>query len=198
MNVAFADSELPVRLRFARTFTDDELARFCSDHEPFRVERDSNGELILMSPTHSDGGGLETDLLVELAVWARADGRGKCFGSNSGFTLPDTSVRAADAAWIAWDRWNALSSAERHSYARLCPDFVIELRSDSDRLKDIREKMAMWIANGVQEAWLVDPERKIVEVYRPGQETELHENPSSVQGSGPVLGFELVMSRLWG
>ncbi len=198
MNLCVADSESPVRLRLERHFTDQELADFCADNEPLRIERDASGELIVMSPTLSDGGGIETDVLIELGIWARGDGRGKCFGSNSGFTLADNSMRAADAAWILWDRWNALTTDQQHSFARLCPDFIIEDPSASDRLKDLREKMAVWIANGAQEAWLIDPERKMVEVYRPGEETEFHANPSSVQAQGPVRGFELVMSRVWG
>ena len=198
MNLTVAEGELPVRMRFTRAFTDDELARFCSDNEPLRIERDTNGELIVMSPTLSDGGGFEAEVLIELGIWARSDGRGKCFSPSAGFTLPDTSMRAADAAWMLWERWNALTADERHSFARLCPDFVIEVRSDSDRLNELRQKMESWIVNGAQEAWLVDPERRVVEVYRPGQEPELHEHPTSVQGAGPIRGFELVMSRVWG
>jgi Uma2 family endonuclease len=95
-------------------------------------------------------------------------------------------------------RWNALTPEERKGYARICPDFVIEVRSGTDRLRQLREKMETWIANGAELAWLVDPERKVVEVYRPGETPQIHENPSSVQGTGPVRGFELVMARVWG
>jgi Uma2 family endonuclease len=198
MNFALHQIELPVRLRMERRMNDAELLRFCSVNEPLQVERDSNGDLILMSPTHSDGGSMELDVATELNLWARADGRGKAFGSAAGFTLPDTSMRAPDAAWIALERWNALTEQQRkHSFAPICPEFVIELRSDTDRLNTVREKMQMWIANGAELAWLIDPERKVVEVYRPGDAVEIHENPSSVQGSGPVGGFELVLARIW-
>jgi Uma2 family endonuclease len=99
MNLVLEHIELPIRIRTERRMTDIELLEFCAANEPARVERDANGELIVMSPTFSEGGGIESEVGGELFVWTRVDGRGKYFGSNAGFTLPDTSVRAADAAW---------------------------------------------------------------------------------------------------
>lgn len=198
MNLVLGPIELPIRIRVERQMTDDELLEFCLANEPARVEREANGELIVMSPNFSDGGAVEGDVYLELGVWARSDGRGKTFGPNSGFTLPDTSVKAADAAWIRWDRWNSLTEAQRHSYSPICPEFVIEVRSAKDRLPALHKRMKVWIANGAELAWLVDPSRKVVEVYRPGEETEVHQDPTSVQGDGPVRGFELVMARVWG
>jgi Uma2 family endonuclease len=198
MNFALTQLELPVRLRTARKWSDDELERFSRANEALQIERDANGELIVMSPVGTEGGSTELEICTELLLWARADGRGKVFGPSAGFTLSDTSVRAPDAAWVSLDRWNALTEQQRkHSFAPICPEFVIELRSQKDRLKELREKMQMWIANGAELAWLIDPIRKVVEVYRPGEEPEVHENPTSVQGSGPVRGFELVLSRIW-
>jgi Uma2 family endonuclease len=198
MNFALSEIELPVRLRMERRMTDAQLLRFCSVNEPLQVERDSNGDLIVMSPTFSDGGSVELDIATELNIWARADGRGKVFGASAGFTLPDTSMRSPDASWILLERWNALTEQQRkNSFSPICPEFVIELRSQKDRLKVLQEKMQMWISNGAELAWLIDPIRRAVEVYRPGEETEIHENPTSVQGSGPVRGFELVLSRIW-
>jgi Uma2 family endonuclease len=106
-------------------------------------------------------------------------------------------MRNPDAAWILSSRWNALSEEEQDSFSPLCPDFVIELRSPSDRLPEMREKMAMWVANGAQVAWLIDPKRRAVEIYRPGEAPEVHKNPVSVRGSGPVQGFELMLGRVW-
>jgi Uma2 family endonuclease len=198
MNLVLAQLELPIRIRTGRLLTDEELSRFCSDNEPLQVERDANGELIVMSPTFSEGGGVEGVVGGELFVWARADGRGRYFGSNAGFTLPDTSVRAADAAWISLLKWDALAPELRKGCARICPEFVIEVRSAPDRLTPLREKMKSWIANGAELAWLIDPERKVLEVYRPGESPEIYEDPSSVQGTGQVRGFELVLARVWG
>ncbi len=197
MNLSLNELALPVRIRLEHPLTNEELMRFCSDNDILRVERDANGELIVMSPSGSEGGGVETDVTFELGAWARQDGRGKAFGSNTGFTLPDTSMRAADAAWLSFRRWDALTPEQRKSYAPVCPEFVIEIRSESDRLAPLREKVKVWIANGAELAWLIDPERKVVEVYRPNEEPEIHQDPTSVQGTGPVRGFELVLSRIW-
>jgi len=197
MNVALSEADLPVRLRFERALSDDELWRFCSINEQLRVERDANGELILMSPTGLEGSSSNAGINAELFVWARQDGRGKVFDSNGGFTLPDGSMRIPDGAWVSWPRWNALPKAEQKRFGHVVPEFVIELRSEKDRLRELKAKMRMWIANGVQLAWLVDPKRKVVEIYRPGEEPEIHEQPTSVLGDGPVAGFELVMANVW-
>jgi Uma2 family endonuclease len=197
MNLTFNEQQAPFRIRFAQPISSDDLERFCVENDPLRIERDSNGELIVMSPTHSEGGGIESEVFFALASWTHADGRGKFFGSSTGFTLPDTSVRAADAAWVSLHRWDALTPKQRRSYAPICPEFVIEVRSDSDRLCILQAKMEMWIANGAEVAWLIDPQRKAVEIYRPGDSPELLHEPSSVQGTGPVAGFELVMARVW-
>jgi Uma2 family endonuclease len=98
---------------------------------------------------------------------------------------------------MSFRRRNALSQEQRQSFAQLCPEFVIEVRSETDRLPPLQEKMQLWIANGAELAWLIDPSRKVVEIYRPGQQPEIHENPTSVQGTGPIAGFELVMDRIW-
>jgi Uma2 family endonuclease len=178
--------------------TDEQIVDFCARHEGLRVERDVNGELIVMSAAFIDTSGSNADLTTELNLWARADGRGKAFDSSGGFTLPDGSMRNPDAAWILWSRWNSLKPGEKGSFAPLCPDFVVELRSASDRLPDIQDKMRMWIGTGAEVAWLIDPLRRVVEVYRDGEAVEVHENSSSVQGNGCVSGFCLVMELVWG
>jgi Uma2 family endonuclease len=197
MNLALSESGLPVCLRFERPMTDEEFLRFCAENDPLRVERNAQGELIVMSPTGSAGGGVETDVTVELSIWARQDGRGKVFGSNAGFTLPDGSVRAADSHWVSWPRWNALSSEDQKRFAPICPEFVIEVRSETDKLHDLQAKMEMWIANGAEVAWLIDPLEKAVVIYRPGEQPEVLAQPTSVQGTGPIAGFELVLARIW-
>ena len=178
--------------------SDERFAELCSENDPLRLERDEKGAIIVMSPSFSEGGSVELDVAGELRTWAMADGRGRHFGPSAGFTLPDTSVRAADAAWVSWQRWNALTTQQQKSFAPVCPEFVIEVRSETDRLKDARGKMEMWVRNRVELAWFIDPQRRVVEVYCPGDEPSIHENPTSVQGIGPVRGFELVMSRVWG
>ena len=199
MSLVLKQITLPLRIKTNAPMSDAAFAQFCAVNEPNRFERDANGEIIVMSPNFSEGGGIELDVAGEFRNWSIANGGGRAFGPNSGFTLPDGSVRAADISWIRLDRWSRLSQDQRHrSFARISPDFVIEVRSETDRLSAAQEKMSIWIANGVEVAWLIDPQRRVVEVYRPGQQPEVYENPSSVQGTGCVAGFELVMEKIWG
>jgi len=132
-----------------------------------------------------------------LDEWAEADGRGIATGPDGGYTLPDSSMRVPDAAWVSNQRWHALSDKDQGRFAPLCPNFVIELRSPSDKIADLRAKMAQWIANGAEVAWLIDPIEKAVTIYRPGDQPEHLAQPTSVQGTGPIAGFELVMARIW-
>ncbi len=178
--------------------TDDELMRFCAANDALRVERDANGEILVMTPAGSRTSKMNLRIGRLLDEWAEADGRGVAFDSNGGFTLPDGSMRAADAAWIALPRWNALSDTDQSRFAPICPDFVIELRSPSDSLPELQQKMEQWIINGAQLAWLIDPIEQEVSVYRPGHNPEVHRHPTSIQGEGVMAGFELVMARIWG
>lgn len=198
MNLLLHEIDLPIRIRTDGPMTDAEFERFCAANEPTRFERDANGEIIVMSPNWTEGGGRESKVGGYLFIWTLADGRGEFYGSNTGFKLADNSLRSADAAWISLERLNSITPEQRKGYARVCPEFVIEVRSDTDRLPPLQEKLEIWISNGAELGWLIDPERKVVEVYRPGESMEMFENPTSVQGTGPVRGFELVMSRIWG
>ena len=197
MQIAIPDLALPLRLRTAHPLTNEELMGFCTANEVLRVERESNGELLLMSPAGNQTSSKNAWLIFQLTRWADEDGRGLTFDSNGGFILPDGSMRSPDAAWTAWPRWNALSAEDRQRFAPLCPEFIIELRSPSDRLEDAHHKMQMWVTNGAELAWLIDPERKVVEIYRPGREPEMAEGASAVEGEGPVAGFVLELARLW-
>jgi len=198
MNLALPEIDQPVRLHFDSPMTDEELMRFCAENELLRIERDANGAIIVMTPPGLEGGGTELDVAGELRSWALQDGRGRAFGPNSGVTLPDGSMRLADALWIAWPRLNALSAEQRANFPPICPEFIIEVRSKSDRLRPLQEKMRMWIANGSELAWLVDPSRKTVEIYRPGQAMEEQVGHSAVYGEGPVGGFVLELGKVWG
>ena len=195
MNVALQECELPVRLRFERPLTDEEMLRFCAENELLRVERDANGELIVMSPTGTDGGNAELDIATALNNWAQTDGRGRTLGPNSGIKLPDNAVRAADAAWVSWERYNAMPVK---GFRQFVPEFVIELRSESDRLTSIHAKMEQWMSYGVELGWLIDRSRKTVEIYRPGREPEVLEGGSEVEGEGQVARFVLELARIWG
>jgi Uma2 family endonuclease len=198
MNLALPEIDQPIRLRFESPMTDDEISRFCQANEAVRVEQDANGELIVMSPAGGGASNKNNNISYQLYKWAEETGSGITFDSSGGFRLPDGSMRSPDAALIAWSRWNALSEKQQEEFPPICPEFVIELCSPSDRLTPLQEKMLLWIANGAELAWLVDPSRKAVEIYRPGRKVEVVEGRSAVEGEGPVAGFVLELGRIWG
>ena len=197
MNLSLTGVPLPLRFKPDTPMSDDELMRFCAANDVLRVERDANGEILVMTPAGSRTGRKNTAIISALDAWAETDGRGYAFDSNTGFTLPDGSMRSPDAAWVEATRWDTMSDEDKDRFSPLCPDFIIELRSQSDSLPALEAKMMQWIANGAQVAWLIDPERQAVVIYRPGQPPEVHHHPTSVQGDGIVAGFELVMARIW-
>ncbi len=197
MTFSLAGLPLPVRFRPQVPMTDEELMRFCAANDALRVERDANGEILVMTPAGNRTGRKNAYLIQILGTWSDADGRGYAFDSNTGFTLPDGSMRSPDAAWVEAVRWDALSENDKDRFSPICPDFIIELRSLSDNLGELEGKMEQWIANGAKVAWLIDPERQVVSIYRPDDELDVLHHPTSVQGSGVMAGFELVMARIW-
>ncbi|MGD0796945.1 MAG: Uma2 family endonuclease [Acidobacteriaceae bacterium] len=197
MNFALREIDLPIRIRPDLPMTDEELMRFCAANDGLRVEREPNGEILVMTPANSKTSKMNMRIGRLLDAWAEEDGRGVAFDSSGGFTLPDGSMRNPDASWVENSRWLALNDAQQSSFAPLCPDFILELRSPSDRLPEAHARMHQWIANGAHVAWLIDPIERAVTIYRPGEQPELLAQPTSVQGSGPIASFELVMSRIW-
>jgi len=197
MNLALSEIELPVRLSFERPMTDDQLMRFCAVNDVLRVEREPNGEILVMTPAGSGTGRINIRIGRFLDEWAETDARGVAFDSSAGFTLADGSMRSPDAAWILSRRWDGLSEQDQSRFAPICPDFIIELRSPSDKPPALQVKMEQWIANGAEVAWLIDPIEKAVTIYRPGDQPEHLAHPTSVQGTGPIAGFELVLARIW-
>ncbi len=198
MNFNLAEMPLPLRFRPETPMSDEELMRFCAANDDLRVERDANGEILVMTPAGNRTGRINAEIIVELGAWAKSDGRGYFFDSNTGFTLPDGSMRSPDAAWVRKTRWDALNPQDQERFSPICPEFIIELRSPSDNLGELQARMEQWIANGVEVAWLIDPIEHMVSVYRPGDSPEVRYHPTSVQGSGVMAGFELVMARVWG
>jgi Uma2 family endonuclease len=197
MSLSLNEIEPPIRFRPDTPMTDEKFMRFCAANEPMRFEREANGEILVMSPGGFSTSVMNLQIAGLLRQWAEADGRGVATGPDGGYTLPDGSVRAPDAAWVSLKKVKSLSEEEKARFAPLCPDFVIELRSPSDKLPDLHAKMERWIANGVEVGWLIDPQEKSVTIYRPGDAPEHHDHPTSVRGTGPIAGFELVMARIW-
>lgn len=150
-----------------------------------------------MLPAFTLMGARNQEIGAQLCNWAVRDKRGLTFDSSTGWVLPNGARRSPDAAWVFKSRVRELDPAALQRFWRLCPDFVIELRSQSDRIGTLRSKMKEWIANGAQLGWLVDPENRAVEIYRPGTEAEVLSDPVEVRGEGPVEGFVLEVAPVW-
>ena len=197
MNGSLHNLALPARLRPASPWSDDELMAFSQANKPCKVERLVSGEILVMTPRGYKNNLREAYVVHELFAWAEADGRGEVFSSNAGFNLPDGSTLSPDAGWVESSRVAALSEQERERFLPFAPDFLIEILSPSDSLSDLDAKMAQWIDNGVRLAWRIDPFGGTVAVYATGAEPVLLVRPMVVEGSGPIAGFRLKMSRVW-
>ena len=181
-----------------RKFTDEELYRIDADNENFRIETNANGDLEIMPPPFPDTSRKNWDINLGLGNWAKKDKTGVCFESSAKFTLPNGAKRMPDAAWILKERWFALSETERtKKFTRIAPDFVIELRSVSDRLPILQKKMREYIENDVRLGWLIDPLKKRVHIYRADKTVEILENPAKVSGENVLQGFELDLTEIW-
>lgn len=170
---------------------------FCRLNSELRIERTSEGDLIIIAPTGSVTGQRNFALAGMFAAWVETDRTGIGFDSSTGFTLPNGAVRSPDLAWVRRSRWDALTPTEQGAFAPLCPDFVVELRSPSDTLEALQAKMREYIANGTQLGWLIDADEKRVEVYRPGAAVERLDDPRALAGDPVLPGFVLEVSRLW-
>jgi Uma2 family endonuclease len=183
----------PFRISLPATtpITGKEFDDFCQINRHLRIERTASGEIVIMPPVFSDTGNRNFNLTVQLGIWAAQDGTGLGFDSSTGFTLPNGAMRSPDASWLSRKKWDALTDEEKASFAPVCPDFVIELRSASDNLKDLKEKMLEYLENGVSLAWLIDRQKRTVYIYRPNQEVKILDNPEQVSGSPELSGFSL-------
>ena len=171
--------------------TDDQFIRLCSDNRDLRIEMSAERELIIMPPPGSKTGQRNANVIYSLMSWAKQDGSGICFATDTGFTLPNSAKRGPDAAWVRLERWNEIPEEQQERLAPLCPDFVVELRSASDHLSDLERKMEEYIANGAQLGWLLDPFDKCAVIYRPGQPPARIEKPTILRGDPILPGFQL-------
>ena len=184
--------------RVLKRMNDEQFFEFCRSNPELRIEMNRKGEIIVMPPTFSETGGKNFNLVAEFAIWARKDGTGKGFDSSTGFVLPNGAIRSPDLSWIKLEKWNALTKERRAKFAHVCPDFVIELRSESDSLKKLQAKMNEYIENGATLGWLIDAgAKKRVYVYRPNAEVKMLENPESVSGEPLLKGFTLSLKEIW-
>ncbi len=189
---------VPLTVHFPLTsMTVEEFYEFCLANRDLRIERNANGEVIIMPPAFSDTGNRNFNITVQLGSWADQDGTGLGFDSSAGFTLPNGATRSPDASWISLSRWNALSDEQKASFAPICPDFVIELRSSSDTLSSLQDKMQEYLINGILLGWLIDRKNRQVYVYRPNQDIEILDNPETVKGDPELPGLILQMAKIW-
>ncbi|BAZ25186.1 hypothetical protein NIES4073_60900 [Kalymmatonema gypsitolerans NIES-4073] len=178
--------------------TDEQFFEFCQVNRDLRIERDKFGEISIMPPTGSETGNRSGSIFGELYIWANQDGTGICFDSSTGFKLSTGAERSPDASWMKLERWNALTSEQKQGFAPICPDFVVELRSSSDNLQPLKEKMEEYMSEpGIQLGWLIDRKHRKVYIYRPGMPEECLDNPATVSGEQVLPGFVLNMTKIW-
>ena len=190
--------DFPLKLNIqAAHLSDEQFLQLCRENPDLRIEMNARGELVIMPPTGMKTGFRNSTLTFLLAGWARTDGSGIAFDSSTMFTLPNSAKRSPDASWMKRERWEALSKEQQEGIGLFCPDFVVELRSPSDRLSVLQEKMQEYIDNGARLGWLIDPLEQRVYVYRPGQPIEQLDDPAIVSGDPELPGFVLHVRELW-
>jgi Uma2 family endonuclease len=177
--------------------TDEQFFQLCINNRDLRFERNANGDLIIMPPTGGETENRNAGITAQLWVWNEKNKLGIVFDSSTGFKLPNNADRSPDAAWIPLEKWNVLTPQQKEKFLPLCPDFVIELRSPSDSLKNLQEKMQEYIENGTRLGWLIDRTSKKVEIYRQGQAVEILDSPMTLSGEEILPDFVLDLQLIW-
>lgn len=190
---------LKTTITIPQTFkvTHEQFQQIAAVNRDLRLERTATGELIIMAPTGSDTGYRNQDMSGQLWLWNRQTKLGVVFDSSSGFKLPNDADRSPDASWVKLERWHTLTPKEQEGFAPLCPDFVVELRSKSDNMEPLREKMREYIANGSCLGWLIDRKNHKVEIYRQNQDVEILDNSTTLSGEEVLPGFILDLTDVW-
>lgn len=187
-----------VTVNFSPIFdlTDDAFYQLCRNNPDVKFERTADGELIVVSPVGGEGGKREAELIIDLGIWNRQAKLGIVFSSSAGFKLPNGADRSPDAAWVRQARWDALTPQQQRKFPPIAPDFVIELRSESDDLETLRAKMREYMENNVLLGWLINPQDQQVEIYRQGQPVEILNAPKILSGEDVLPGFSLELSQI--
>ena len=198
---AFVDSSfLPIVLNFQdvlEKMNDDEFEKFCRHNPDLEIELTKEGELVIKPPTGGETGIRNFKLIFEFGKWLEKHSNGVAFDSSTVFRLPSGAKRSPDLAWIKNERWENLNDEEQEKFPPLCPDFVVELRSPSDSLVNLQNKMIEYIENGASLGWLIDPLERKVHVYRQGEEAKILDDPKQVSGEPLLKGFTLNVKKLW-
>ena len=177
--------------------TDEQFYQLCINNRDLRFERNANGDLLIMSPTGGETGNRNIEIAYQLQAWSRQNKSGLAFDSSTGFKLPNGANRSPDASWIPLNKWNSLTREQQQKFIPLCPDFVIELLSPSDKLADTQKKMREYIDNGTVLGWLINRQNKQVEIYRPGKNVAILDSSQSLSGENVLPGFILNLELIW-
>ncbi|MGL5064122.1 MAG: Uma2 family endonuclease [Microcoleus sp.] len=177
--------------------TDDQFYRLCRENPEVKFERNAKGEIIVMSPTGGETGSYNSEINADFVFWNRRTRLGVCFDSSTCFKLPSGANRSPDVSWIKQERWDALTAEEKQKFPPIAPDFVLELMSPTDSLKDTQDKMQEYMNNGVKLGWLIDRKKRRVEIYPQGQAVEILESPDELSGEDILPGFVLNLRSLW-
>ncbi|VXD16886.1 conserved hypothetical protein [Planktothrix serta PCC 8927] len=188
---------LPPILTLKLDLTQEQFWQLCQENHNFQFERTATGELIIMPPTGGNTGKRNADLIFQLLAWKRQNNLGEVFDSNTGFTLPNGADRSPDASWVSRERWEALTPEQQDKFVPLCPDFVVELMSPSDRLEKTRQKMQEYQENGAKLGWLINRKQQQIEIYRWHQAVEILEHPNQISGEDVLPGFVLDLTSIW-
>ena len=175
----------------------EQFAELAQINQDVRLELTAKGELIIMPPTGGETGNRNFELDGQLWLWNRQKRLGKAFDSSTGFVLPNGANRSPDASWIKMERWSELTPQQRQKLLPLCPDFAVELVSESDRIANTREKMQEYLENGLRLGWLIEPKTRTVEIYRPNREVEVLPNPVRLSGEDVLPDFTLTLAEVW-
>ncbi|MEH2123397.1 Uma2 family endonuclease [Nostoc sp.] len=189
---------LTLNLNSILKLTRDQFYQLCEENPDLQLERNAQGELIIMPPTGGETGRSNVNLIMQLASWNEQKQLGEVFDFSTGFTLPNGADRSPDVSWVEKSRWDSLTKEQREKFIPLCPDFVIEIMSPSDTLKKVQEKMYEYMSNGCRLGWLINRKKQEVEIYRPGQNVEVLKSPQTISGESVLPGFVLNLTKIWG
>ena len=177
--------------------THEQFKELATANRDLRLERTEKGELVVIPLNGGEAGAKNANITGQLWLWNRQTKLGIAFNSSTGFHLPNGANRSPDASWVKLERWEALTEEEKQGFAPICPDFVVELRSASDNMKPLREKMQEYIENGAKLGWLIDRKNRKIEVYRQGFDVEILDNPASLSRENILPGFILDLAEVW-